>query len=399
MKRKLFWGGIALVIVLLVAWSLQPQPEMVDTATVERGALQVTVDEEGETRVRERYEVSAPVAGRVLRIELEPGDPVAAGETVLATFQPSAPVPLDVRARAEAEARVRGAAASLGQARAERDRARAELDYAAAEVERYRQLAADEVVSRDALDNAERRHRTAREALQAAGFAVETATHELERARAMLMEGDGSVEDGASDDPIVLRSPIDGVVLSRRRESESVVPAGEPLLEVADVADLEIVSDLLSTDAVQVRRGQPVRIERWGGGDVLHGTVRRVEPSGFTKISALGVEEQRVNVVVDFTDPVRARESLGDAYRVELRIVVWEREDVLEVPTSALFRRGDDWAVFTVEGGQARERVVDVGRRNGLAAEVLSGLEAGEEVIVHPSDAITDGVSVAERST
>jgi HlyD family secretion protein len=280
-----------------------------------------------------------------------------------------------------------------------RDRALAELDYAAAEVERYRRLAADEVVSRDALDAAERGHRTAREAFQATRFAVETATHELERARAMLMVGDGSAEDGASDDPIVLRSPIDGVVLSRRRESESVVPAGEPLLEVADVANLEIVSDLLSTDAVQVRRGQPVMIERWGGGDTLHGTVHRVEPSGFTKISALGVEEQRVNVVVDFTDPLRARESLGDAYRVELRIVVWEREDVLKVPTSALFRRGDDWAVFTVEDGQARERIVDVGRRNGLAAEVLSGLEAGEEVIVHPSDAITDGVSVEERST
>lgn len=384
---------VALIVLALLVWALLPKPVAAELATVTVGPLEATVEEEGETRVHDRYTVSAPLAGRVLRIEHEPGDPVVAGETVLATFQPGDPALLDARARAEAEARVRAARAALGGAQAERARAGAESAYAVAEEERIRKLADQEIVSRDQLDSAVTRRRATEEGLKAAEYAVESARHELERARAALLEAGGEVASGGG--PLTLRSPIDGVVLRRFHESEAVVPAGEPLLEIADPARLEIVSDLLSTDAVRVTAGDRVRIEQWGGGEDLHGTVRRVEPSGFTKISALGVEEQRVNVVVDFDDPRQAWERLGDGYRVELAIVVWQRDDALKVPTAALFRAaGGEWAVFAAEDGRAVEKTVGIGHRGALEAEVLSGLEDGERVIVHPGDAVADGVEI-----
>ncbi len=402
-RRLLIWA-LAAVIVSLIGWSLIPKPLPADFATAERGLLRVTIDEEGETRVRDRFVVSAPLAGRVLRIELEPGDPITAGDTVLATFQPTDPVLLDARSRAEAEARVKAAEAAIGRARADLDRTRAELKKAGADLDRARRLAGEEIVSAEQLEAAELDHDTRLKAVRAAEFAVRTSTYDLEVARASLVEpGQGST----AREPIQLRSPIDGVVLRRLRESESVVPAGEPLLEVADPADLEIVSDLLSTDAVKARRGQKVLVEQWGGEGPLHGVVRRVEPSGFMKISALGVEEQRVNVVVDFEDPREAWQALGDGYRVEVRIVTWEEDGVLTVPTSSLFRHGAapeggsgeaGWAVFAVEDGVAVLRQIEVGMRNGLAAQVLGGLEEGQLVIVHPSDSIEDGVKVEERA-
>ena len=396
--RFIVWGigAIALVAVVL---ALRPQPIQVDFAVVEHGQLRVTIDEEGETRVRDRFVVSAPLAGLVLRIELEPGDPVVADETVLATFQPGDPTLLDARTRAEAEARVRAAEAGLGRARVDRERAAAESAFARAEFDRRRELAELELVSREQLESAELRARTRGEALRSAEFAVRSAEYELEVAQASLLQVRDNQLNGTStrSEAIVLRSPIDGVVLRRLRESEAIVPAGEPLLEVADPAELEIVSDLLSTDAVKIRTGQKVLIEQWGDARALRGRVRRVEPSGFTKISALGVEEQRVNVVIDFEDVHEAWETLGDAYRVEVRVVIWEG-DVLKTPTSSLFRRGQDWAVYTVRDGTATLRLVEVGQRNSLEAEVLTGLERGEQVIVHPSDAIDDGIAVVARS-
>ena len=392
-RRFIVWGGTAAILVL-IGWSLIPDPLPADFATVERGRLRVTIDEEGETRVRDRFVVSAPLAGRVLRIELEPGDPVIAGDTVLATFQPSDPVLLDARSRAEAEARVKAADAALGSAGADLDRARAELKKAEADLERARRLAGEEIVSAEQLEAAELDYDTRLKAVRAAEFAMRTSAYDLEVARASLVEpgaGDGSRE------PILIRSPVNGTVLRRLRESEAVVPAGEPLLEVGDPADLEIVSDLLSTDAVKVRRGQKVLIEQWGGERPLHGVVRRVEPSGFMKVSALGVEEQRVNVIVDFEDPREAWQTLGDGFRVEVRIVTWEQDDVLTVPTSSLFRQGEGWAVYAVEDGKAVLTPVEVGRRNGLAAQVQDGLDEGRQVIVHPSDAIADGVKVEQR--
>lgn len=393
-RRKIYIALGVLALVAFLVYAFQPQPIPADFAGVERGTLEVTLDEEGETRVRERYVVSAPVAGRILRIELEPGDPVVADVTVLATFQPTAPTLLDSRSRAEGEARVRAARAARGQAKAELERARAELEFAEAELKRNLQLAEDEIVSRERLDSAELNLKTRQRAVDAAEFRVETTEHELEQVQATLRRtgsGTGDLE------PMVMTSPVDGVVLSRRRESESVVPAGEPLLEVADPSQLEIVSDFLSTDAVQIDPGDPVYIEQWGGEGRLEGTVRRVEPSGFTKISALGVEEQRVNVIIDFADPQEAWEALGDGYRVEVRVVIWRGDDVLKVPTSALFRHADGWAVFAAPGDKAQLTPVEIGRRNGLNAEVKSGLSEGDRLVVHPSDEVEDGVAVEER--
>ncbi|MEM8932756.1 MAG: efflux RND transporter periplasmic adaptor subunit [Acidobacteriota bacterium] len=367
-----------------------------DFATVTRGPLQVTLDEEGETRVRDRYVVSAPLAGRLLRIELEPGDPVIADETVLATFQPTPPALLDARAEAEAEARVRAATSALGRARAEQARAASERDFALTDLDRQKRLAAEEVVSPDALDRAELEVERGREGLRAADFAVATAEHELAVARAALTRTRG----GADDAPIELTAPVDGVVLRRLRESETVVPAGEPLLEVADPEQLEIVSDYLSTDAVKIEPGQKVLIEQWGGDHALHATVRRVEPSGFTKISALGVEEQRVNVVLDFDDSRDAWQKLGDGFRVENRVIIWSSSDVLKVPTSALFRDdAGNWAVFVVDADVAVRTAVEVGERDGLEAEVRNGLSEGQSVVIHPSDVLGDGMKVATRGS
>lgn len=392
-NQLLVWGAGA-VVLLAVGLALRPGAIPADWVEVSRGRLEVTLDEEGETRVRDRYMVSAPLAGRVLRIALQPGDPVVAGETIVATFQPADPILLDARTRAEAEARVRAASASLDGARATRDSAVASLSFAEREFERADQLMASGLVPRDSLEATETDVRTRRETLRAAEFAVLTAEHQLEVARASLLQARGPGPGGA----IALRSPIDGVVLQRLRESESVVPAGEALLELGDPTQLEIVSDMLSADAVQITAGDRVIIDEWGGTPPLDGRVLRVEPFGFTKISALGVEEQRVNVIVDFADAPEARPALGDGYRVEIRIVIWERDDVLKVPTSALFRDGDAWAVYRVEANTARVRRVDVGRRTGLEAEVVAGLEPGDRVIAHPSDDMTDGASVEARN-
>jgi HlyD family secretion protein len=403
--------GILVVVVAAVVVTLRPRPIEADFVTVARGPLQVTIDEEGETRVRERFVVSAPVAGRVLRIELEPGDPVEAGKTALATFLPADPALLDPRTRAELEARVKAAEADVGRERVERERAATELQFAETELKRQVELYENALIPKERLDAAELRARTAAEALRSAEFAVQNAEHELEVARAGLLQGYATTADGAGTQPastgpsrsagntITLRSPINGVVLRRLRESEAVVPPGEPLLEVADPTRLEIVSDLLSTDAVKIKPGDKVLIEQWGGDRALKGRVRRIEPYGFTKISALGVEEQRVNVIVDFEDVREAWEELGDGYRVEVRIVIWEHEDVLKVPTSSLFRQGDQWAVFVVQSGLAALRMVEVGQRTGFEAEVLAGLEEGAQVIAYPSDEIGDGTAVVPRST
>jgi len=385
-------GFVALLLVI----ALWPSSVGVDVATAKRGSMRVTVDEEGETRVHDRFVVSAPVAGEVLRIELEPGDPVRRGETVLATFQPAAPNPLDVRSRAEAEAGVAAARAALGSARAERERAEAALRLARSELGRSRELAEQKIVSRQDLESKETEARGAEEAMRAAEFGVASAMHQLEMAQARLLQATGG---GRGSRAIEIHSPIDGVVFKRYRESEAVVPAGEPLLELGDPHHLEIVSDLLSTDAVKVTPGDPVLIDQWGGDRTLRGRVRLVEPSGFMKISALGVEEQRVNVIVAFEDPEEAWAALGDGYRVEVRVVIWEGQDVLQVPTSSLFRRGERWAVFAVDSGRARVRTVGIGQRNGLSAQVLSGLEDGDTVVVHPSDSLEDGARIARRQS
>jgi HlyD family secretion protein len=325
-------------------------------------------------------------------VELEPGDPVQAGRTVVVRLVPPDPALLDVRTRAELTASQRAAEAGVGTARAERDRLQADLKFARTELGRYEQLAREGIASAERLDTAERQVRSLEEALRSAEFNIRTAQHQVEVARAGLLQASGS----SGRTTIEVRSPIDGVVLRRLQESETVVQAGQPLIEIGDVSHLEIVSDFLSTDAVRIEPGDTVVIERWGGGQPLTGRVRLVEPSGFMKISALGVEEQRVNVIVDFDDRQSARQ-LGDGFRVEVNVIVSERPDVVKAPTSALFRHGDGWAVFRVENGRARRTPVTVGERSDVHAEIQSGLSPGDRIIVFPSGDVEDGVAVEER--
>lgn len=378
-------------------FALQPQPLEVDFATAIRGPMQVTLSEEGQTRVRDRYMVSAPLAGRVLRIEHEPGDSVRAATTVLAKFQPSSPEFLDTRTLAEAEAGVNASQAAVDRARVDLDRALAERKHAESELGRHEKLHRDGLLADDRLEIARLQAETSREAVRAAESNITVAEAELSRAKTTLIQASAAPSSGSQ--VITLRSPISGVVLQRLRESEAVVPSGEPLLEIADPDNLEIVSDMLSTDAVKISQGDRVLIEQWGGDRVLQGTVRRVEPFGFTKISALGVEEQRVNVIVDFDDVRDAWEALGDGYRVEIAVVIWEAADILKVPASSLFRDRDRWAVYTVdELGLASVQHIQIGQRNALEAQVVEGLKEGDRVIAYPGDQIVDGIAVVARN-
>lgn len=389
-SRLLKWViGLGLLgAVVYVA--LRPEVIDVETTEVSRGPMKVTIDEEGETRIRRKFVVSAPVTGRVQRIELEPGDAVVRGRTVVASIQAEASPLLDARTREEAQAARASAQSALGRARAEEQRAMTTLEVARRELTRERELDKGGLTTRQAVEARESDVRSAEEAVKAATFAVATASSEVQRADARLrperLDMAGRV--------LTVVAPVDGVVLRRLRESAAVVPAGEPLVEIGDPADLEIVADLLSTDAVQVKPGALVHLEQWGGDRALQARVRRVEPSGFMKVSALGVEEQRVNVVMDFVDPKAAAAVLGDGYRAEVRIETWKADDVVQVPVSALFRHGESWAVFVVDGEVASRRDITIGHRNSQTAEVTQGLSPGVRVVAHPPDTLSDGVRV-----
>jgi len=396
-KRALFWGPLAVVLGVALAWLFRPGAVAVDLVAVGRGPLTVSVSDEGETRVRDMYLVSAPVPGRMRRIELDVGDEVIADRTVVARIEPSDPSFLDVRSEAEARAGVDAAAAARTHAAAQVRRAEAELEFARAELARMRTLALSHTVSANDLDAAERRAKTAEAALAEAWAERKVHESEYQVARARLLTPASSRRPLADCDCVSVYSPVSGNVLRIVTESEGVVPSGAPLVEIGDPDQLEVVVDLLSADAVRVQPGQRVVIEAWGGPAPLNGKVRRVEPFGFTKVSALGIEEQRVNVVIDITDPRAQWRRLGHGYRVEPRIVLWEAADVLRVPLSALFRQGEHWAVFVAQDGRAELRTVEIGQGNGLEAEVRSGLAAGERVVLHPGDRVSPRTRLAER--
>jgi HlyD family secretion protein len=389
LKNKKLIASV-LVVAAIVAVALWPQSMEVAVVRAERGPMQVTVDEDGETRVRDRFLVTAPVSGRVQRIEIEPGDKVVRGKTVLARITPAESPLLDPRTRGELSASIEAGTAAVGQARAERQRAVTALDRARSTLRRQQELMKAGAISSDDLEGSETAVASAEDALRAAEFAERRAEGELQLARARLAAPSTS---GRAVDVI---APIDGTILKRLRESEGVVPVGEPLLEIGEPDRMEIVADLLSTDAVRVSPGADVLIEQWGGGHTLHGRVRRVEPSGFMKVSALGVEEQRVNVVIDFTDPAAAA-RLGDGYRVEVRIVLWKDDNVVKVPVGGLFRQGEGWAVFVVEEGRVRRQTVELGQRNENDGQITSGLDAGATIVLHPPDTLTDGARVTVR--
>lgn len=416
---KLFVLFVVALIVAGLGYAFLPEPVEVDLVAVGRGLLRVTVDEDGKTRIREKYVVSAPLNGRILRISMDPGDQVVAGKTLLTMIEPRDPELLDARTVAQAEARVKAAEAALRQAEPMLEEARAAQSYAESELARLREVYQRNAVSRSELESAELLFRQRSEQLRSARIAQEIAQFELQQARAALMRsrprdddapsasspnGDGNPKvaaeattngNGGWNFPIY--SPISGRVLRVFQESAAVVMPGTPLVELGDPSDLEAEIDVLSRDAVKIGVGDLVLLEHWGGERPLEGVVRVVEPAGFTKISTLGVEEQRVYVIVDLIDPLAERTSLGDGFRVEARIVIDEARDVLKVPTSALFRVGGESAVFRVVEGVVQQQPVKVGRQNGLEAEILEGLSEGDQIVLHPSDQIEEGVAVRQR--
>jgi HlyD family secretion protein len=397
-RRVLFWAPGVVALLIALVWLLRPQAVPVDLSTADEGPLQVTITDEGEARVRDVFVVSAPVAGLMRRVVLEPGDVVTANETEIARIEPSVPMFLDERAEAEARAAADAAEAALSYAQAQARRAEAERDFAQAELQRLSALAKHQSVSQNDLDAAERRAKAAVAAVAEAEAMIAMRASELKQARARLLNPGRAQRADKKCECIVVRSPISGTVLRVIQESETTIAAGAPIMEIGDPRGLEIQVDLLSEEAVRVRPGQRVVVNGWGGDRPLNGVVRRVEPFGFTKISALGIEEQRVNVLIDLTDPYEQWAALGHGYRVEPSIVVWESPSVVRVPLSALFRDGERWAVFVDERGKARLRQVEVGQQNGLHAQIVSGIRPGERIVVHPNDRIADGTRIEVRT-
>jgi HlyD family secretion protein len=395
--RKIWLIAGAGAVLALLVYAFWPQPVDADLAAVTRGRLRVTVDEDGRTRIKERYDVSSPLAGRLLRINLDPGDPVSANDTNLAVIEPTDPTLLDARSRAEAEARVKAADAGQKRAQANLKRDNQALDLAKRDLARARQLVVGRSISVEAMEDIEHKERMAAEDVRASQFAVQIADFELEQAQAALLRTRPRSSGEEESWRFTIRSPISGKVLRTYQESATIVTPGTKLLQLGDATDLEVEIDVLSQDGVKVQPGARVFFEHWGGAEPLEGRVRLVEPAAFTKISALGVEEQRVWVIVDLVTPPEERPTLGDAYRVEARIVVWEGDDVLKVPAGALFRHADGWAVYRDVDGKARLTAVTVGHTNGLETQILDGLKEGDQVVVHPSDMIRDGVALAAR--
>jgi HlyD family secretion protein len=384
-------AAVLVVAVVVVAWI--PKPVDVEVAKVSRGTLVVTVDEDGQTRVIDRYLISAPIAGNLGRIELDAGDAIEAGQ-VLARLVPLPPPLLNARSRAEAQARVDAALAAKSQSQAAVNRARVALDFAEKEAARAKAVVDQGGLALSDAERAFSEERRSKEDLRSANFGGRVAEHQFKLAQFALLRLSGKSDDGEHMEII---SPVDGQVLNVLQQSEGVVQAGTPVIEVGDPAALEIVIDVLSQDATRIHPGAAAEIVRWGGKRPLRAHVRSVEPSAFTKLSALGVEEQRVNVIIDLDEPRKAWSTLGDGYRVEARISVWEDDDVLRVPASAVFRHEEQWATFVVEDGEAVVRRIELGETNGLETEVVSGVEEGEIVIGYPSDSVRDGVSVRAR--
>jgi HlyD family secretion protein len=386
---------IALGIAALIVWALLPQPVPVDMATIKKGPLEVTVEDEGVTRIREVYTVSAPIGGKMLRSPREVGDEVVANKTLVAEIEPTAPTFLDVRSQRVNEAAVQAAQAAVDLADAQIKQAKSQLEFARNDLRRAEELAASKTISARALEKAKLDVDSAEAAVASAVATLEVRRRELESARARLIQPN-EINAGARS-AVQVRSPIDGVVLKIVAESEQVVQPGAPLVEIGDPGDLEIAVDFLSRDAVRIKPGAAARIESWGGDKMLAARVKRIEPTGFTKVSALGIEEQRVKVILDFTGPESEWRQLGHGFRVIARVVVWHSDDVLQVPLGALFREGENWAVFVVADGRAQRRLVKIGERNLHAARVLDGLKPGEQVVLHPSDRVHDGVRLEPR--
>lgn len=391
-RRTLPWLGL-LALVSLIAWGLWPKPIIVETGVVARSPLTVRVSEEGKTRVRNRYVVAAPVAGKMRRVPLKPGDAVEAGKTLLTVIEPVVAPLLDPRARVQAEAVVSMHEASRMRTIESLDAARAAAKLAEADRDRMRSVKRDGTLSDSDRDRMEAEASIKAAEVRAMEFSLQVIDYELAQARAVLARPEGA----SANNLVEVKSPVSGRVLNVMQESETIVSPGTPILEIGDPTDIEIEAEILSRDAVAIHPGDSVEIEQWGGENPLKGRVRRIEPAAFTKISALGVEEQRVYVLSDLVDPPEAAKALGDRYRVEVRVAVWHSDEVLVVPAGALFREGNAWKTYLNQDGEAVLTTIEAGHTDGRQTEVLSGLKAGDEVLLHPPDTVKDGSKVEER--
>ncbi len=386
---------VVAVIIAAIVYGFIPKPVSVETAEAKRSYMRVVIEEEGKTRVTDRFIVSAPVSGFALRIDLDVGTRVNKDQTIT-ELEPLRPAVLDPRSRAEAKAHVSAAGASLSSAKENVVAAKASSALAKKELERINTLFKDNLVTQENLDKAETEAHRSEAALRSSEFAVKVGEHEVEAARTALKYSAAS-SDTLYAEKVVIKAPVNGSILKVHHESEGVVNQGTPLIEIGDPGNLEVEVDVLSADAVKIKPGTIVLFDRWGGDKPLKGKVRTVEPSGFTKISALGVEEQRVLVISDIVSPREEWSGLGDGYRVEASFILWEDDSVLQVPSSALFRHENGWAVFAFAAGKAQLRQVEIGNRNGLSAEIVSGISEGNSVVTHPDSSIADGVKVKTK--
>jgi HlyD family secretion protein len=387
LRRKILIIGVVLGVPGLLWILLRPTPVLVEVAKATRGPMRVTIDEDGETRAHDRFVIAAPIPGRMLRVDLEEGDAVSENQ-IVARIQP---LPLNQQQREEVLGRIETAEAAKRQADARAEHARHDYEQARRDRERAEQLGREKVISAQALEGARNVEVTGAEELRAAQFSAVAAAAEVKVAHAGLVGIETRVEGHKIID---LHSPVAGRILRVIEKSERIVQAGSPVVVLGDPGKIEVVTDVLTTDAVNIKPGASVFLEGWGGKHPLQAKVRLVEPSGFTKISALGVEEKRVNVIADFIDPP---DGLGDGYRVEARVVTWEASEVLKVPGSATFRDRNGWSVFVVDRGRASQRTVQIGHRNQAEAEIMGGIAAGEQVILYPSNQLHDGDRVRIR--
>lgn len=390
LRRALPWLVLAL-LVMLIAWGLWPKPVMVETGVIARAPLTVRVSEEGKTRIRNRYVVAAPVGGMMQRVVLRPGDEVKANETVITRIVPQTAPLIDPRARIQAQEAV--SMHKANRKRAVESQAALKIAANLAAVERDRAFAIKQrgAVSALDLDRVEAEATAKAAELRAAEFALQVIDHELAQALAVLEQP----ASGATDPVVEIKSPVTGKVLTVMQESETMMNPGQPIIEVGDPADIEIEAEILSRDAVMIEAGDEVLIEQWGGAEALKGRVRRVEPAAFTKISALGVEEQRVIVLIDLQSADGKAKALGDRFRVEVRVAVWHADDVLVSPAGALFREGNQWKTFVMRDGRARLTPVEVGHSDGRFSQIISGLAVGDKVLLHPPDTVADGSAVS----
>ncbi len=388
-RKLLIWMVAALALALLTWAALREPVQLVSVATVARGALEQSFLEEGKTRLKQRYIVTAPLAGQVRRISLQPGDAVRAGQ-VLAEIEPVSASLLDARARSQAQAEVASSEAALQAARQRISAAESASAVAQKELQRLGTLAASGMVTASLLDQTRAQADSAAAALGTARADVQMAQQRLQGAQALLAD-EGRAGRGKL---ISVTAPVDGVIVKRVVESATAVPVGQVLLEIGNPQALEMEVEVLSSDAVRLQAGTLARVLRWGGEGVLEASVTRIEPGGYTKVSALGVEEQRTRVILDFVTAQEKRSALGDAYRVEVEFILRQEKDVLQVASNALFRHADGWAVYRVEDGTARRTPVQLGLRSALLSQVLGGLQAGQRVIIQPDDRIKEGTRV-----